>query len=86
MDLALVMIKKDEINVLSAGNNCLGLGQGYGALGFIFAKDYYRAHNGKFMQDTHDEGSVFYFSLPKRINFYIKFYNHFFQKNLEDIL
>ena len=51
-------------------------------IGLSICQTIIEAHNGEIHADTHDEGSIFYFSLPKEL-ILISFTINFFQKNLE---
>lgn len=65
MALALVMIKKMRyLSLIPAENNSPDRTKGMG-IGLSICQTIIEAHNGEIHADTHDEGSVFYFSLPK---------------------
>ena len=57
--------KKDEIfKSYTRRNNSPDRDKGMG-IGLSICQTIIEAHNGEIHADTHDEGSVFYFSLPK---------------------
>ena len=57
--------KKDEIfKSYPRRNNSPDRDKGMG-IGLSICQTIIEAHNGEIHADTHDEGSVFYFSLPK---------------------
>ena len=58
------MIKKMRYLSLIPGNNSPDRDKGMG-IGLSICQTIIEAHNGEIHADTHDEGSVFYFSLPK---------------------